>query len=123
MSTGTEIDNRYSLDWLRWVAVGSIILGGIVGNWYYQDQSLLLRVLALVILSGLAVFIAARTYKGSTAWGLLKDARAEIRRVVWPTREEVTQTTMIVLALVLVFALILWLLDSGLSWLVSSVIG
>ena len=57
------------------------------------------------------------------AWTLIKDARGEIRRVVWPTWEETTQTTMIVLVLVLIFALILWALDSLLSWLVSSVIG
>ena len=123
MASGTDIDEQFSLDWLRWVAIIAIVAGGIIGNWYYQDQSLLLRVVALVIMSGIAFFVVTKTQKGSAAWGLMKDARAEIRRVVWPTREEVTQTTMIVLVLVLVFALILWLLDSGLSWIVSSVIG
>ena len=53
----------------------------------------------------------------------MKEARSEIRRVVWPSWDETFQTTMIVLVLILVFALLLWLLDSGLSWLVSSVIG
>ena len=47
---------------------------------------------------------------------------SEIRRVVWPTRDETVQTTLIVLVLVLIFALILWLLDSGLSWVVSSIL-
>ena len=55
-------------------------------------------------------------------WTLIKDARGEIRRVVWPTRDETVQTTLIVLVLVLIFALILWLLDSGLSWVVSSIL-
>ena len=123
MATGTDIDDQFSLDWLRWVAIVVLVSAGIVGNWYYQDQSLLLRVLALVVMSGTAFFVVTKTQKGAAACGLMKDARAEIRRVVWPTREEVTQTTMIVLVLVLVFALILWLLDSGLSWIVSSVIG
>ena len=54
---------------------------------------------------------------------LIKESRSEIRRVVWPSSQETTQTTMIVLLLVLIFSLILWLLDSGLSWLVSAVIG
>ena len=53
---------------------------------------------------------------------LIKESRGEIRRVVWPTWEETSQTTLIVLVLVLIFALLLWLLDSGLSWLVAQVL-
>ena len=97
--------------------------GGVVGNWYYQDESLLLRVLGLVGIAIVVVAIALQTERGRAIWSLLKESRGEIRRVVWPTREETLQTTMIVLLLVLAFSLILWLLDSALSWLVSSVIG
>ena len=53
----------------------------------------------------------------------MKDARAEIRRVVWPKREETVQTTGIVLLLVIIFGLLLWLLDTLLGWFVSAVIG
>ena len=123
MSTGAETSDQSALDWLKWLVVVAVVAGGIFGNWYYQDQSLLLRVGGLIVLGSLALFVATQTQKGSTAWALIKDSRSEIRRVVWPTRDEVLQTTMIVLVLVLVFALILWLLDSGLSLLVSSVIG
>ncbi len=111
------------MDWLKWLVVMVLVGGGVFGNWFYQDESLLLRVGGLIALAVAAVMIAVQTEKGRTAWSLMKEARSEIRRVVWPTRDEVLQTTMIVLVLVLVFALILWLLDSGLSWLVSSVIG
>jgi preprotein translocase subunit SecE len=54
---------------------------------------------------------------------LLKEARGEIRKVVWPTRQETTQTTLIVVVVVLVMALLLWGLDSLLGWLVSMVVG
>ncbi|MEC8716811.1 MAG: preprotein translocase subunit SecE, partial [Pseudomonadota bacterium] len=54
---------------------------------------------------------------------LVNEARVEIRKVVWPTREETTQTTLVVLALVFVMSLILWGLDSLLGLVVSSVIG
>jgi preprotein translocase subunit SecE len=97
--------------------------GGVYGNWYFQDESLLIRVLALLVGAGLAAFIAVQTERGRSVWGLLKDARTEVRRVVWPSNQETTQTTLVVLVLVLVFALILWGLDSFLSWVVSSVIG
>jgi len=101
----------------------AILGAGVFGNWYYQDQSLLIRVGGLIALAFVALFVGVQTEKGHAAWVLMKDARSEIRRVVWPNWDEVFQTTMIVLVLVFVFALILWLLDSGLSLLVSSVIG
>ncbi len=111
------------LDWAKWLLVVALIGGGIFANWYYQDQSLLNRVLGLVVLAVVAVAIALQTERGRGIWSLLKESRTEIRRVVWPTRQETTQTTLVVVALVLVFSLILWGLDSLLSWLVSSVIG
>lgn len=112
-----------SLDWLKWLLTTVLLALGVFGNWYYRDESLLLRVLGLLGVAIVAVGIALQTERGRAIWSLFKESRAEIRRVVWPTRQETLQTTVIVLVLVLVFALILWLLDSGLSWLVSSVIG
>lgn len=123
MSTKTETTSSGSLDWLKWLVVGALMCGGVYGNWYFQDESLLIRVLALLVGAGLAAFIAVQTERGRSVWGLLKDARTEVRRVVWPSNQETTQTTLVVLVLVLVFALILWGLDSFLSWVVSSVIG
>ncbi|NJN51220.1 MAG: preprotein translocase subunit SecE [Gammaproteobacteria bacterium] len=124
MTTNTsETTGQSLLDWVKWLVVVALIGGGIFANWYYQDQSLLNRVLALVAMAVVAVGVALQTEKGRGIWSLLKESRTEIRRVVWPTRQETTQTTLVVVALVLVFSLILWGLDSLLSWLVSSVIG
>ena len=96
---------------------------GVFGNWYFGDQQLLNRVLALVALAVVAVFVILQTERGRAMWNLAKEARTEIRRVVWPTRQETAQTTFMVVLLVLLFALVLWGLDSFLSWVVSSVIG
>ena len=124
MSAQTDTSGRQSvLDWIKWVAVAAIVGAGIFGNWYYQDQSLLNRVIALILMAAVASAIAFTTARGQAFWVLLKEARTEIRRVVWPTRQETTQTTFIVVMLILVFALILWGLDSLLSMVVSSVIG
>jgi len=103
--------------------VVAVLGGGVFGNWYYQAEPLLYRVIALIVLAALAVVVALQTEKGRSTWILMKESRAEIRRVVWPKREETVQTTLIVLVLVLIFALILWLLDTGLSWLVAGIIG
>ena len=122
MSTSTESGQSVT-DWFKWVIVAVIVVGGVFGNWYYQDQSLLYRVLVLLALASVAVLITFQTNQGRALWTLIKESRVEIRRVVWPNRQETTQTTFIVVLLVLVFSLILWGLDSLLSWIVSIVIG
>jgi preprotein translocase subunit SecE len=122
VSTSTESGQSVT-DWFKWVIVAVIVVGGVFGNWYYQDQSLLYRVLVLLALAAVAVLITFQTNQGRALWTLIKESRVEIRRVVWPNRQETTQTTFIVVLLVLVFSLILWGLDSLLSWIVSIVIG
>lgn len=123
MSTNTETTSTSGLDWLKWLVVAALLGGGIYGNWYFGDESLLIRVAALLGVAVLAAFVAVQTERGRNTWTLIKESRSEIRRVVWPTNQETTQTTVIVLVLVVIFALILWGLDTLLGWLVSSVIG
>jgi preprotein translocase subunit SecE len=122
VSTSTETGQSVT-DWFKWIIVATIVVGGVFGNWYYQDQSLLYRVLALLALAAVAALVTFQTNQGKALWTLIKESRVEIRRVVWPNRQETTQTTFIVVMLVLVFSLILWGLDSLLSWIVSIVIG
>ena len=114
---------RSGLDGLKWAVVVLLVAGGVVWNAYYADQSLLYRVLALVGVALVAALVAVQTTQGRAFWELVGEARVEIRKVVWPSRQETTQTTLVVLALVFVVSLILWGLDSGLGWIVSSVIG
>ena len=126
MTRETRADGDQShpiLDRLKWLAVALMVGAGVFGNWYFGEHSLLNRVLALVALVAVAGFVILQTDRGRAMWDLAREARTEIRRVVWPTRQETTQTTFMVVLLVLLFALVLWGLDSLLSWLVSSVIG
>ncbi|WP_375741203.1 preprotein translocase subunit SecE [Pseudomonas boanensis] len=110
-------------DVLKWVVVVALVAVGVVGNQYFSAEPILYRVLALLALAGAAAFVALQTVKGQAFFVLAKEARAEIRKVVWPTRQETTQTTLIVVAVVLVMALLLWGLDSLLGWLVSLIVG
>jgi len=120
-SSVTQPATRF--DALKWILVGLLVAAGVVGNAYYAEESLLYRVLALVVLAALAGFVALKTAKGIAFWSLLKEARVEIRKVVWPTRAETRQTTLIVLLVVVLVGLLLWGLDSLLSWAVSGIIG
>jgi preprotein translocase subunit SecE len=120
----TSVENKAgTLDWLKWLVVAALLAGGVFANWYYQDEMLLLRVAGLLATAAVAILLALQTERGKAIWSLLKEARTEVRRVVWPTNQETTQTTLVVIAIVFVFALILWGLDSLLGWIVSSIIG
>ena len=111
------------LDVVKWLLVAIVVVVGVVANQYYSAQPLFYRVLGILVLAGIAGFVALQTVKGRAFFTLAKEARAEIRKVVWPTRQETTQTTMIVVAVVLLMALLLWGLDSLLGWLVSMIVG
>lgn len=123
MSSKSASQETSKLDILKWVVVVAIVALGVVGNAYYAEQSFLYRVLALLVLAIIAGFVAFKTAKGETLWKLMKESRVEIRKVVWPTKAETRQTTLIVILVVFLVALLLWGLDSFLSWLVSGIIG
>lgn len=121
MNSKAEAESR--LDGLKWLLVAVLVAAGVGGNIYFAAQPLLYRVMALLVLAAVAAFVALKTAKGAAFWKLSKEARIEIRKVVWPTRQEATQTTLIVVGFVLFTALILWGLDSLLGWLASQIIG
>ncbi|MFE8073429.1 preprotein translocase subunit SecE [Marinobacteraceae bacterium S3BR75-40.1] len=110
-------------DAVKWLVVFLIVAIGVVGNQYYSAESLLYRSLALVGLGLVAAVIALQTDRGRRLARLLKEARVEIRKVVWPTRQELVQTTAIVIVFVLIVALLLWAMDSIIAWIVSGIIG
>jgi preprotein translocase subunit SecE len=110
-------------DMAKWVGAFAILASGIAGFYYWSDESLLLRVIGLLVLSAAALFVAVQTEKGRTAWDFVRESHTEVRKVVWPTRKETTQTTLIVIALVGLVAIIMWILDGLLARLVKLVLG
>ena len=111
------------LDSLKWGVVLALVAGGVYGNSFYADQPILYRVIALLVLALVAGWVASLTQKGGEFLALVKGSRTEIRKVVWPTRQETTQTTLIVFVFVIITGLILWGLDSVLGWLASLILG
>jgi preprotein translocase subunit SecE len=122
MNAKTEISTN-KLDPLLWLVVVAIVLGGVYANTVYASITLIVRALAGVGIFAVAVAIAMQTASGKSAWNLLKEGRVEIRKVVWPTQQETTQTTLIVVVAVFFVGLLLWGLDSALSFGVQAVIG
>jgi len=93
-----------------------VLIAGVVGFYYFEDESQLLRVLGMLAIAVVAFFIAATSEPGRRGLGFVKDARVEVRKVVWPTRQETLQTTIAVLIMVILVAIMLWAFDSFLGW-------
>lgn len=105
--------------------IGAVLIGiaGLVAFYALPVESLLVRVLVLLIVAGIAVTLFYMTGKGKRTVAFFRDARTEVRKVVWPTRAETLQTTLTVAVLVIIIGLFLWLLDSILSSLFRLITG
>jgi len=123
MTTSTEQTQSSPAEAFKWLVVAAIIAAAVIGNAYYDDQPLLYRVAGVVVMGIFAALVASFTVKGRAFIALLQDARAEVRRVVWPTKQETGQTTGVVVLVVAFMALLLWGLDALLGTVISSVIG
>ena len=114
---------KTGMDTLKlWVAV--LLVGvGIYGFYHFEDQHAVIRVLGILGVAGIALFIAAQTVYGRSILGFISGANSEVRRVVWPTRTETIQTTLVVILVVLLVGIFLWLLDMVLLWAVQILTG
>lgn len=111
------------LDSIKLIVALVMVVAATAGFYLYPEQSLLLRVGGLLAVIAIAVVIASQTEKGRQIWSFFQDAQIEVRKVVWPTREETVQTTLIVILMVILIALFLWLLDMFLGWSVGLLLG
>ncbi|HID83045.1 MAG TPA: preprotein translocase subunit SecE [Chromatiales bacterium] len=119
----TKAESKSSpLDTVKLVAAILLLLLGIAVFYYFADQAVLYRVLGMLALTiaGAVVFLTSR--QGHALKGFLKASRTEMRKVVWPTRAETLQTTLVVIVMVLLMGIFLWLLDMFLGWAVRFII-
>lgn len=114
------VENTQShLDIAKLVLAFLILGAGIFGFHYYAGQYITLyRVLALLVVVSVSVFIVYQTAIGKYLWQYFRDSRAEMRKLVRPTRAETVQTTLIVAIVVVVVGVFLWLLDLLFGWLI-----
>jgi preprotein translocase subunit SecE len=110
-------------DILKWIIAFALLAAAVVGNHFLGELSVVIRTASVVVLIAAALGVAALTVKGKQAITFAKESRMEIRKVVWPTRQETMQTTLIVLAVSVVMALVLWGIDGIMVRLVALVTG
>jgi preprotein translocase subunit SecE len=111
------------IDIVKLVLAIIVLIGGIVGYYHFADKSLIYRVLGVLLSGLLSMGMVLTTQLGRQFLGFLVEARVEVRKVVWPNRQETVQSTLVVVALVFLVGLILWTLDAGLFWGISRLTG
>ncbi len=122
MVSKTEQSSSSAIDTFKLMTAVLVLLAGVVGFYYFEDESQLLRVLGMLEVAAVAFFIAATSEPGKRSLGFVKEARVEVRKVVWPTRQETIQTTIAVLFMVILVAIMLWLFDMLLGWGVAKIL-
>ena len=106
-----------------WGLVFIILAAAVVGNYLLTDVVAAVRALGVVVVIAAAGAVALQTTKGKATLAFARESRLEVRKVVWPTRQEAIQTTLIVLAVTAVMGLLLFILDGALVWLVNLITG
>jgi preprotein translocase subunit SecE len=118
-----EVSNSIGEKLRWWLAIAAVI-GGVAGNLYFEDE--LATILRVLILFGgilLGALIAATTVKGRSFFKFVKSSNIERQKIVWPTRNETLQTTMIVIVVVIIIGIFLSIVDFFFSWLVGYFFG
>ena len=111
-------DTNTILDKFKWFLVLVLIAFVVWGNFYFAEPNdiyqpnTIVRIIAVVVISLLTLLIAITTNKGKSFLLFLQESRKELRKVVWPTRKETAQTTLLVAAITLIVGLALWGMDS-----------
>ncbi len=112
-----------ALDTLKFLIAVILLIGGVVGFYWFEGHSNLLRVIGLLAAVAAAGLVAVQTEKGRAIWSFLIDSRTEVRKVVWPTRQDAMQTTLIVLLVVILMSLFMWGVDAILFAIVKALTG
>lgn len=99
------------LDKIKLLVALLLVAAGIAGFYIYAEEALLYRVLALLGVFIVAFIITLKTQLGLNTWNFGRSAVLEVRKAVWPTRQETVQATLMVMVMVIIMGVILWLFD------------
>ena len=122
-NSSAQTEKSSFIDTVKLLLSAAALFSGLFSYYYYLQVSLPLRV--LMVLGGLLVgtAIAMTSYQGKQLFSFIQSSRIEIRKVIWPTNQETSQTTIAVFVFTLVMGIFFWGLDSFLLWLTRTLVG
>jgi preprotein translocase subunit SecE len=122
MNASAEVQSS-GMDTVKLILALGLLTAGVAGFYLFEQYSLIMRVLGLLGMVIVALLVVLQTAVGRNVWKFAADARTEVRKVVWPNRQETIQTTLIVLFVVLLMGIFLWLVDMMLLSIVKTLTG
>jgi preprotein translocase subunit SecE len=124
MNAQTETSESGVLDIIKLLLAAAALVGGLYAYYYYEaDIAQAVRVLMVLGGTVAGIGIAMTSAQGNRLWHFIQGSRVEIRKVVWPTKQETTQTAIAVFVFTLIMMLFFWALDSGLLALTQYFVG
>ncbi len=111
------------LDTAKLVASGAILVGGIAAFYLLGDLPLAVRWLIVLGAFAAAIVVALQSAQGREFWQFVQGSRVELRKVVWPTRQETLQTTLVVFVAIVAMGIFFWLLDMALGAITHALTG
>ncbi|MES2217756.1 MAG: preprotein translocase subunit SecE [Pseudomonadota bacterium] len=111
MASRIENQHETKLNGLKWFLVAVLIVAGLAANYYYNQLQWPLRLLAWLFLLAVSAAVVFQTTQGKQLVEFARESRMELRKVVWPTRQETIQITLLIAGVVVLLALILWGVD------------
>lgn len=121
MSTKTENETS-SFDLVKMIVAVAILIGGIVAYYYFENESQLLRVAGVLLAVVLSIVLFMQTRMGRDLWSFIQTSRIEIRKVIWPNRQETMQTTLAVIGFTIIMGIFFWVLDMFLAWASAGIV-
>jgi len=112
-----------ALDTVKLVAAVAILVGGIAGFYLLSSYPLAVRWVIVLASLGLGIAVALQSLQGRAFWQFVQGSRIELRKVVWPTRQETLQTTLVVVVAIFVLGIFFWLLDMALGAITRALTG
>ena len=100
-----------------------VVVASLVAYYYFDSAPVVLRAVGILVSLGVAAGLLYRTHLGQFLWQFIQGSRGEIRKVVWPTRQETTNTTLAVFLFLLIMGIFFWGLDFILLLITRAITG
>ena len=123
MNAKTETSGMSAFDVMKSVIAAVLVVAAVAAYYYFPDASVFLRAVGVVVAVAAAIGIFMTTERGRDLWRFIQSSRIELRKVVWPTRQETLQTALAVIVFAVILGVFFWLLDMLLLWLTRLLTG
>jgi len=116
MSEQAEKGGATIVDSAKLVLAIAVLIAGIAGYYWFAGMPVAVRILMVLAGLGIGAALLFWSAQGQVLWQYIQGSRVELRKMVWPTRQETLQTTLVVFVFVLLLGVFFWLVDMLLAW-------